>query len=121
MTVKVVNDAVDSYDPKEHILAILTGVFILVAGLSWNNVGRLLVEEYYPKNLVLASVIYAIILTVIVILILYGIVSWINSSPSSSQITIHDIDELDQVHLLDLDKKPRRKGSFISNDIGNSV
>lgn len=122
MGIKITNDAVDDFDPKQHLLAILTGVFILVAALGWNSFGRQLIEEYYPRNLVLASLIYAIILTVVVILILYGIVSWINSSPSSSQITIQEIeDNADPVQVVNLDKKSKNRNRFILDGIDNTI
>ena len=116
MGIKIVNDAVEEYDVKEHLLAILTGVFILVAALAWNSVGRDIIDEYYPRNRIIASLIYAIILTVVVIFILYGIVSWINSSSGSSQITIHDIeDHADPIKLLKLNKKNK------SFELNNSI
>ena len=57
-------------EAQNKILGYLTAAFGLVAGLAWNEAIKALIEELFPlsKNTLLAKFVYAIIVTLIVVI-----------------------------------------------------
>lgn len=56
---------------KKQILSYITAAFGLVAGLAWNEAIKALIEYIFPlsQNSVWAKFIYAIVMTLVVVLI----------------------------------------------------
>lgn len=55
----------------EKVVGYITGAFGLVAGLAWNEAIGELIKQVFPlgKNTVIAKFVYAIIITVIIVIV----------------------------------------------------
>lgn len=58
---------------KKSVVGYMTAAFGLIAGLAWNEAIKSLIDFFFPEggNSILAKFIYAILITIIVVIITY--------------------------------------------------
>ncbi len=68
---------------KEKILGYLTAAFGLVVGLAWNDAIKALIDSLYPSDQagIIAKFIYAIVLTIVLIIGTNYLVKFFNRQP----------------------------------------
>ncbi|MSU55880.1 MAG: hypothetical protein EXS51_01020 [Candidatus Taylorbacteria bacterium] len=71
---------------RERTLGFITAGLGLVAGLAWNDAIKALIEYLFPldKNGLLAKFLYAIIITLVVVLLSVYLVRWLKKEEKNS-------------------------------------
>ena len=66
---------------RERTVAYLIAAFSFVAGLAWNEAIKAFIEHLFPfgNNTVLAKVLYAVIVTLVVVLVTVYLMKWSRS------------------------------------------
>jgi len=73
---------------REQTVGYITAAFGLIAGLAWNDAVKTLIEQVYPAgkgNDVLAKFWYAGIITVVVVIISYFLLKFIESGSKNDK------------------------------------
>lgn len=68
---------------RERTLGFITGGLGLVAGLAWNDAIKALIDYLFPldKNGIAAKFIYAVLISVIVVVLSVYLVRWLKREP----------------------------------------
>lgn len=68
---------------RQRVVAYIVGAFGLVAGLAWNEAVQELIRQLFPldKNSLAVKFIYAVVITLVVVIVSLYLVRWIEKKP----------------------------------------